>query len=64
MAKNLGESFAVFKKGTVEYMNENYESVELTVDSNTIYVITKENEAVQIKKYFGKELRNLIAEGI
>ena len=59
-----GFAFACFQKGEVEYLNENFETVTLNVEPNNVYVITKENGAITVAKYFGAELRKLIAEGI
>lgn len=59
-----GFAFTVIKRGVVEYTNENYETVTLPVDAGAIYVMQKENGALTVKKYFGNELRKLIAEGL
>ena len=59
-----GFAFASFNRGSVEYINENFENATLSVEPNCIYVFKKENDKIQIKKYFGNELRKLIAEGI
>ena len=59
-----GFAFVSFTRGTVDYMNESFENVTLSVDANCVYVVTKENDAIKVKKYFGNELKKLIAEGI
>lgn len=59
-----GFAFSVFDRGTVEYINENFETVSLQVDVGAIYVMRKENGALQVERYFGSELRKLLSEGI
>ena len=59
-----GFAYASFNRGTIEYINENFETIALTVEPNCIYVFTKENDKIEMKMYFGNELRKLIAEGI
>lgn len=57
-------AFSVFSPGQLEYMNENYEIKTLDVKANHVYVMTKKDGVIDIGDYFGKDLRQLITEGI
>lgn len=57
-------AFASFSRGTVEYVDGNYEISEINVEPNRIYVISKKDGVTQIDNYFGTDLRRLILEGI
>ena len=59
-----GFAFSVLERGTVEYVNENFETVSIQADVGAVYVMRKENEVLQFERYFGSELKNLLLEGI
>ena len=59
-----GFAFSVLERGTVEYVNENFETVSIQADVGAVYVMRKENDVLKVERYFGSELKNLLLEGI
>lgn len=59
-----GVAFAVFNRGTIEYLTSDYENVTINAEANHVYVISKKDGITQVDDYFGTDLRQLILEGI
>ena len=56
--------FAAFESGEITWVDENYEERTASVAPNRVYVLRFADGTTVLEAYTGKELRNLIMEGI